>query len=138
MPRSPSRARRRGRRYIGFGSWLSVARKPSYLLGRRLRVDDMATILFVCVENTFRSVLSEALFDASAPPGWQAESAGVQAATAINPAVIELLQEIGFRLVPKTPRTVTPDMIAPASRVVTVECLYRGPAARMARGEDWP
>ncbi|TLZ68513.1 MAG: hypothetical protein E6K12_01300, partial [Methanobacteriota archaeon] len=57
----------------------------------------MATILFVCVENTFRSVLSEALFNASAPPGWQAESAGVQAATAINPAVIELLQEIGIR-----------------------------------------
>src|SRR2546430_17456431 len=134
MPRSPPRARRRGRRYIGFGSWLSVSRNPSYLVGRRLCVDDMATILFVCVENTFRSVLSEALFNASAPPGWQAESAGVQAATAINPAGIELLQEIGIRLGPKRPRTVTPEMIARASRVVTVECLYRGPAARMARG----
>src|SRR5256886_52260 len=108
MPRSPPRARRRGRRYIEFGSWLSVSRKPGYLVGRRLSVDDMATLLFVCVENTFRSVLSEALFNASAAPGWRAESAGVQAATAINPAVIGLLQEIGIRLGPKTPRPAPP------------------------------
>src|SRR2546428_5321785 len=33
------------------------------------------SVLFVCVENTFRSVLSEALFNAIAPAGWHAESA---------------------------------------------------------------
>ena len=37
-------------------------------------------VLFVCVENTFRSVLSEAIFNAQAPDGWRAESAGVQPA----------------------------------------------------------
>ena len=50
----------------------------------------MRVVLFVCVENTFRSVLSEALFNATAPPGWRAESAGVQAAASINPVVPEL------------------------------------------------
>src|SRR5437016_3558104 len=85
----------------------------------------MSTVLFVCVENTFRSVLSEALFNASPPSGWRAESAGVQAAAAINPVVVGLLQEIGIRLGPKTPRTVTPEMIARASRVVTFGCLDR-------------
>src|SRR3989454_12043845 len=98
----------------------------------------MATILFVCVENPLRGVLSEALFNASAPPGWQAESAGVQAATAINPAVTELLQEIGIRLGPKTPRTVTPEMIARASRVVTFGCLDRCPIGEKEKAEDWP
>jgi protein-tyrosine-phosphatase len=98
----------------------------------------MPTVLFVCIENTFRSVLSEALFNASAPPGWRAESAGVQAATAINPVVIDLLQEIGIRLGPKTPRTVSPEMVARASRVVTFGCLDRCPIGAKDKGEDWP
>jgi arsenate reductase (thioredoxin) len=98
----------------------------------------MGVILFVCVENTFRSVLSEALFNASPPPGWRAESAGVQAAAAINPVVVDLLQEIGIRLGPKTPRTVTPEMIARASRVVTFGCLDRCPIGAKDKAEDWP
>jgi len=98
----------------------------------------MGVVLFVCVENTFRSVLSEALFNAAPPAGWRAESAGVQAAAAINPVVEELLEEIGIRLGPKTPRTVTPDMIARASRVVTFGCLDRCPIGAKDKGEDWP
>jgi arsenate reductase len=98
----------------------------------------MGVVLFVCVENTFRSVLSEALFNASPPPGWKAESAGVQAAAAINPVVVDLLQEIGIRLGPKTPRTVTPEMIARASRVVTFGCLDRCPIGAKDKAEDWP
>lgn len=98
----------------------------------------MGVVLFVCVENTFRSVLSEALFNASAPPGWRAESAGVQAASTINPVVVDLLREVGIRLGPKTPRTVTPEMIARATRVVTFGCLDRCPIGAKDKGEDWP
>ena len=94
--------------------------------------------MFVCVENTFRSVLSEALFNDAAPSGWRAESAGVQAASAINPVVVDLLSEIGIRLGPKTPRTVTPEMISRASRVVTFGCLDRCPIGAKEKGEDWP
>ena len=98
----------------------------------------MGTVLFVCVENTFRSVLSEALFNAAAPPGWRAESAGVQAAAAINPVVPVLLAEIGIKLGAKTPRTATPDMVARASRVVTFGCLDRCPIGAKEKAEDWP
>ena len=98
----------------------------------------MGTVLFACVENTFRSVLSEALFNASPPAGWRAESAGVQAASAINPVVVDLLREIGINLGPKTPRTVTPEMISRASRVVTFGCLDRCPLGAREKGEDWP
>jgi len=97
-----------------------------------------SVVLFVCVENTFRSVLAEALFNTTAPPGWHAESAGVQAATTINPVVIDLLQEIGVRLGPKTPRTATPEMISRASRVVTFGCLDRCPIGAKDKAEDWP
>ena len=98
----------------------------------------MGLVLFVCVENTFRSVLSEALFNAAPSPGWRAESAGVQAATAINPVVVDLLAETGIRLGPKTPRTATPELIAAASRVVTFGCLDRCPIGAKDKAEDWP
>ena len=98
----------------------------------------MGIVLFVCVENTFRSVLSEALFNDSAPYGWRAESAGVNAAATINPVVVELLREVGIELGPKTPRTVSPAMIERASRVVTFGCLDRCPIGARDKGEDWP
>ncbi len=98
----------------------------------------MGTVLFVCVENTFRSVLSEALFNAVAPAGWRAESAGVQAAANINPVVPELLREIGIELGPKKPRLVTPEIIARATRVVTFGCLDRCPIGARGKSEDWP
>jgi protein-tyrosine-phosphatase len=98
----------------------------------------MDIVLFVCVENTFRSVLSEALFNADAPPGWRAESAGIRAAEAINPVVVELLDEVGIRLGPKTPRTATPELIARATRVVTFGCLDSCPIGAKDKAEDWP
>lgn len=98
----------------------------------------MKTILFVCVENTFRSILSEELFNSKAPPGWQAESAGVSPASEVNPAVRELLQEVGVNLKERTPRVVTPQMVARAARVVTFGCLDRCPIGAEGKGEDWP
>ncbi len=95
-------------------------------------------VLFVCVENTFRSVMSEAIFNAHAPKGWRAESTGVQPATAINPVAVELLREIGIRLASKTPRLISPDMTARASRVVTFGCIDRCPIGAKEKSEDWP
>jgi len=90
------------------------------------------------VENTFRSVLSEALFNSRAPPGWHAESADVSPASTINPKVRELLNEVGVSLTERTPRVVTPDLVARASRVVTFGCLDRCPTGAELKGEDWP
>ncbi len=98
----------------------------------------MPIVLFVCVENTFRSVLSEALFNARAPRGWRAESAGVHPVAAINPVVVDLLAEVGIRLGAKTPRGVTPDLVARAARVVTFGCLDRCPPGTEGKSEDGP
>lgn len=98
----------------------------------------MPVVLFVCVENTFRSVMAEALFNAVAPPGWRAESAGVQAAEGINPLAVDLLREIGLDVRRKVPRTVTPELIGRAQRVVTFGCLDRCPIGAADKGEDWP
>jgi arsenate reductase len=96
------------------------------------------TVLFVCVENTFRSIISEAIFNAYAPKGWRAESAGVRPAATINPIAIDLLQEIGIEIGLKMPRLVTPEMIARATRVVTFGCLDRCPIGAKEKSADWP
>lgn len=98
----------------------------------------MQVVLFVCVENTFRSVLSEAIFNSRAPPGWRAESAGVQPAAAINPVVVELLREIDIEIGPKVPRLVTSEMISNARWVITFGCLDRCPPGIGGKSEDWP
>jgi arsenate reductase (thioredoxin) len=95
-------------------------------------------VLFVCVENTFRSVMSEAIFNASPPDGWHGQSAGVRAAEAVNPVVIELLKEIGIELGAKKPRQVTPEMISSASRVITFGCLDQCPVDAKGKSDDWP
>jgi protein-tyrosine-phosphatase len=90
------------------------------------------------VENTFRSVLSEELFNSKAPSGWRAESAGVSPAASINPVVRSLLSEVGITLTERTPRVVTPDLVAKASRVVTFGCIDRCPIGAESKSEDWP
>lgn len=95
-------------------------------------------VLFVCVENTFRSVISEGIFNAHAPREWKAVSAGVQPATAVNPVVIDLLGEIGIVLGAKTPQLVTPKMISDGRRVVTFGCLDRCPIGAKDKSVDWP
>ncbi len=95
-------------------------------------------VLFVCVENTFRSIISEAIFNTSPPDGWHGESAGVRAADAINPVAIDLLREIGIELGDNKPRLVTPEMISSASRVVTFGCVDQCPIGAKEKSEDWP
>ena len=90
------------------------------------------------MENTFRSVLSEELFNSRAPSGWRAESAGVSPAKAVNPLVSPLLGEVGITLTERTPRVVTKELVAGASRVVTFGCLDRCPIGAEDKGEDWP
>jgi arsenate reductase (thioredoxin) len=92
----------------------------------------------VCVENTFRSVLSEELFNSKAPPGWRAESAGVNPASAVNPVVKGLLDEVGITLTERKPKVVTPEMVTRADHVVTFGCLDRCPIGTEGKAEDWP
>ncbi len=103
-----------------------------------MKTPDEGMVLFVCVENTFRSIMSEAIFNAHAPKGWHAESAGVQPAEAINLIAIELLHEIGVEVGPKTPRLVSSELTARAWRVITFGCLDRCPIGAKEKSEDWP
>ncbi len=59
-------------------------------------------------------------------------------AVAVNPDVRRLLSEVGIKMKERTPRLVTAQMVARASRVVTFGCLDRCPIGAEGKGEDWP
>ena len=85
----------------------------------------MATrrVLFVCVENSCRSLMAEAMFNASPPRGWRAVSAGTQPAPAPNPRTARMLEEIGLALPTHPPQLLTNDMMIEAGRRITMGCL---------------
>ena len=80
-------------------------------------------VLFVCVENACRSLMAEAMFNASAPPGWRAISAGTRPASAPNPRTGPMLREVGLRAPDHPPVLLTPEMIGEARICVTMGCL---------------
>ena len=95
------------------------------------------TVLFVCIENSFRSVMAEAFFNANAPRGWRAISAGVEPRGVLNPKVVSLMGEVDLDVSKKIPELVTREMIDHAWRVVTFHCVDRCPAGAIAKNEDW-
>jgi len=94
-------------------------------------------VLFVCVENTFRSIIAEAIFNVHAPQGWRARSVGVRPGEKINPVTIQLLGEIGIEVAQRRPRLVTSDLVIEASKIVPFSCLDRRPIGAR-ESEDWP
>jgi thioredoxin type arsenate reductase len=58
-------------------------------------VTDSHHIVFLCVANSARSQMAEALSRASAPTGWTVSSAGSQPSR-VNPLALRVLAEIGL------------------------------------------
>uniref|UniRef100_A0A7C3WQR7 Arsenate reductase ArsC n=1 Tax=Thermofilum pendens TaxID=2269 RepID=A0A7C3WQR7_THEPE len=72
-------------------------------------------VLFVCAENSFRSQMAEAYFNAMAPPGWRAVSAGSKPAERVHPNAVRLMLEEGIDISVKRPRPLTPELQSTAS-----------------------
>ncbi|MGP8073412.1 MAG: low molecular weight phosphatase family protein [Thermoplasmata archaeon] len=83
----------------------------------------LKTVLFICVGNSGRSLMAEAMFNANPPEGWTAISAGTSPAASANPRTGPILREIGLGLPPHPPQLLTPEMMETASVRVTMGCL---------------
>ena len=81
------------------------------------------TVLFVCVHNAARSLMAEAIFNARAPAGWVASSAGTDPAAAPDPRTGPMLAEIGLPLPSHPPRALTLTAMEEARVRVTMGCL---------------
>ena len=53
-------------------------------------------VLVLCTGNSCRSIMAEALINHDLGDQWQAFSAGVEPAGAVNPRALQVLQEIGL------------------------------------------
>jgi len=80
-------------------------------------------VVFICVENACRSLMAEAMFNASPPPGWQATSAGTVPSPSPNPRTLPMLAEIGLALPDHPPRLLTKELMDRADLRVTMGCL---------------
>jgi arsenate reductase (thioredoxin) len=81
------------------------------------------TVLFVCVENACRSLMAEAMFNAIAPAGWRATSAGTVPARTSNPRTAPMLAELGLSLPTHPPQLLSREMMEASSMRVTMGCL---------------
>ncbi|MEM1539123.1 MAG: arsenate reductase ArsC [Candidatus Bathyarchaeia archaeon] len=69
----------------------------------------MKTVLFVCVENSFRSQIAEAYFNKYAPEDWKAVSAGLTPAERVHPNAVKLMLEEGIDISQQKPKSMTRD-----------------------------
>ncbi|MEJ5298979.1 MAG: arsenate reductase ArsC [Armatimonadota bacterium] len=101
----------------------------------------MKQVLFVCVHNSGRSQMAEALFNRLAPEGMRAVSAGTCPGGGLNPAAVEAMKEIGIDLEADGhhPKVMTPEMVESSVRIITMGCDVDASAcpANYYVTEDW-
>jgi arsenate reductase len=98
---------------------------------------DVPEVLFLCVHNAGRSQMAAALLSSHAAGRVHVRSAGSTPGNAINPAVVEVMAELGIDLGQEFPKPLTDDVVAAADVVVSMGC---GDACAIYPGKrylDW-
>ncbi|XRQ09810.1 arsenate reductase ArsC [Actinomadura welshii] len=94
-------------------------------------------VLFVCVHNAGRSQMAAALLDHHAAGRVTVRSAGSAPAEAVNPAVAQVMAEIGIDLRGASPKPLTDDAAREADVIVTMGCGDACPVFPGKRYLDW-
>jgi arsenate reductase len=99
----------------------------------------MKTVLFVCVGNSARSIMAEALFNAKAPEGWGASSGGTKPASRISEDAIAALDEIAVKVEKKKPSSLDKELAKSAEIGITMGCEVEDecPVLFTPVKEDW-
>ena len=97
----------------------------------------MPFVLFVCEGNRFRSQIAEALFNAWAPGGWTAKSAGTSPKSSVHPKSIDMMAEIGIDISRQTPKALDLDIAAKAWRVIAMCSMPACPVDIADKTEHW-
>ncbi len=90
------------------------------------------SILFVCVENSSRSIMAEAF---ARKMGFEASSAGTVPSTHVNPLVVDAMGEVGIDVSDVKPRALTEEMIQHADSVVLTDASLEKAIPRGLRGK---
>jgi arsenate reductase len=94
-------------------------------------------VLFVCVHNAGRSQMAAALLDDVAHGSVVVRSAGSTPADQINPAVVEVMSELGLDLSKEFPKPLTTEAVEDSDVVITMGCGDACPVFPGKRYLDW-
>lgn len=94
-------------------------------------------VLFVCVHNAGRSQMAAALMDHHARGAVRVTSAGSEPADRMNPAVRQVMDEIGIDVSRELPTKLTTDAVEAADVVITMGCGDACPVFPGKRYLDW-
>jgi len=98
---------------------------------------EVPEVLFVCVQNAGRSQMAAALLNVEAKGRIHVRSAGSMPASALNPAVVTAMAEIGLDLSTAYPKPLTDDVVRASDVVITMGCGDSCPIYPGKRYEDW-
>jgi len=99
--------------------------------------DDVADVLFVCVQNAGRSQLASAILRSLAGDRVRVLTAGSEPAGSINPKIIAALDEIGIPIGGEYPKPLTDEVVRAADYVITMGCGDACPIYPGRRYLDW-
>lgn len=94
-------------------------------------------LLFVCVANSFRSQMAEAIAAALAPGRCEVWSAGSHPSGLVHPLAVRLMEEAGFSLAGHRSKGLEELPQRAWDVVVTMGCGDACPTVRAARRLDW-
>jgi protein-tyrosine-phosphatase len=94
-------------------------------------------VLFVCVQNAGRSQMAAALLNHHAQGRVTVRSAGSAPAADVDPAVVEVMREIGIDISQEFPKPLTNDVVQASDVVITMGCGDACPIFPGKRYLDW-
>ena len=94
-------------------------------------------VLFVCVHNAGRSQMAAALVALRSEGRIDVRSAGSSPAEELDPAVVEVMGELGIDLSRERPKHLTDDAVRASDVVITMGCGDACPIYPGKRYEDW-
>ena len=100
-------------------------------------MNDMPTVLFVCVHNAGRSQMAAGWLTALAGDRVDVRSAGSEPADQVNPVAVDAMREVGIDIVGQHPKKLTVDSVQRADVVITMGCGDSCPIFPGKRYEDW-
>jgi len=84
------------------------------------------TVTFVCAHGAYRSRLAAAFFNAAAPAGWRATSAGVEPQAAISAAAVDLAAGTPAKSQLERGRPMALADAPPGGLRITIDCAVAG------------
>ncbi|MFN0090353.1 MAG: arsenate reductase ArsC [Acidimicrobiales bacterium] len=99
--------------------------------------DGVPIVLFLCVHNAGRSQMALGWFNHLAGDKAVAWSGGSEPGTAVNPAAVAAMAEVGIDISQEYPKPWTSEVVQAADVVVTMGCGDACPIFPGTRYEDW-